>query len=145
MTKTNIKVWKLLSSTPTPKYAHSSDAGFDLASSINIVLQPNSLTIVPTGLVFEIPPDYEVQIRSRSGLACRGIIVNNAPGTIDSGYRSEIKLIIRNQTDDQYPVSIGDRLAQGVVAYAPQVNFIEAEFVSDSDRGVNGFGSTGVK
>ena len=145
MTKINIKVWKLSSSILTPKYAHTSDAGFDLASSINIILQPNSLTIVPTGLVFEIPPDYEVQIRSRSGLACRGIVVNNAPGTIDSGYRGEIKLLIRNQTQDQYKVSVGDRMAQGVVAYAPQANFVDMDVISDSDRGVNGLGSTGVK
>lgn len=144
MSKVPVKILRLSSSINVPKYAHATDAGFDLASSVDIVLQPNSLTIVPTGLIFEIPTGYEIQIRSRSGLACRGIVVNNAPGTIDSGYRGEIKLLICNQTDSQHPVAIGDRMAQGVLAYSLQADFIEAECVSDGERNMAGLGSTGV-
>lgn len=158
MAKIPVKVWKLSSSINTPKYAHATDAGFDLASSVDIILQPNSLTIVPTGLIFEIPNGYEIQIRSRSGFACRGIVVNNAPGTIDSGYRGEIKLLINNQTNDQYPVTVGDRLAQGVIAESLQAEFVETDLPDNvvmsfesrmnnkksGDRGTSGLGSTGV-
>ena len=112
-----------------------------LLTSISI-----QFSLIPTGLFFEIPEDYEVQIRPRSGLAAKnGVTVLNTPGTIDSDYRGEIKVILVNLGSEDFTVSNGDRIAQMVVAPVITAYFTFAESLSDTDRGSGGMGSTGVK
>ena len=144
MTQIPIRITKLDPSISTPIYAHIGDAGFDLASSERKIIYPDCTALVCTGLVFEIPLGYEIQIRSRSGLALKGITVANSPGTVDSGFRAEVKVLIRNDSGDAMRIKKGDRIAQGVLAVALQANFIEVESLNESERGVNGFGSSGV-
>ena len=143
MNKIPIKIWRESREIRIPRYLHSTDAGFDFESNEDTVIHPNSLNIIGTGLKVEIPEGYEIQIRSRSGLSGRGVIVNNSPGTIDSGYRGEIKLIILNQTRRQLTIRKGDRLAQGVIAYSLQAIFLEVGELGVGDRENKGFGSTG--
>ena len=102
--------------------------------------------IVPTGLFFEIPNGYEIQIRPRSGLAAKnGVTVLNTPGTIDSDYRGEIKIILINLGDEDFVINSGDRIAQMIVAPVTQADFSIVENLSETERGTGGFGSTGVK
>ena len=144
MSQIPVKITKLDPSIQTPVYAHIGDAGFDLASSERKMIYPGCTSLVCTGLIFEIPLGYEIQIRSRSGLALKGITVANSPGTIDSGFRGEVKVMIKNDSGDAMRIEKGDRIAQGVLAVALQANFIEVESLSESERGINGFGSSGV-
>ena len=144
MTKIPVKITKLDPSIATPVYAHTGDAGFDLASSERKMIYPACTALVCTGLIFEIPLGYEIQIRSRSGLVWKGITVANSPGTIDSGFRGEVKVMIKNDSGDAMRIEKGDRIAQGVLAVALQADFIEVESLSESERGINGFGSSGV-
>ena len=144
MTQIPIRITKLDPSISTPAYAHVGDAGFDLASSERKMIYPDCTAPVCTGLTFEIPRGYEIQIRSRSGLALKGITVANSPGTIDSGFRAEVKVLIRNDSGDAMRIEKGDRIAQGVLAVALQADFIEVTSLSESERGNNGFGSSGV-
>jgi len=110
-----------------------------------IVLSPGERGLVPTGLVVEIPDGYEGQVRPRSGLALKnGISLVNTPGTIDSDYRGELKVIMINLGEDHFMVNYGDRIAQLVIAPVVQAQIIEVDEISDSERGSGGFGSTGV-
>ncbi len=128
-----------------PSYAHASDAGMDVQSAEDLVIPAKSRALVPTGLVANIPPGYEIQVRPRSGLAFkRGVTVLNAPGTIDAGYRGEIGVLLVNLGDDDFEIRAGDRIAQLVVAPVLQVEVVEAAAVDETDRGGGGFGSTGV-
>ncbi len=128
-----------------PSYAHASDAGMDVQSAEDLVIPAKSRALVPTGLVANIPPGYEIQVRPRSGLAFkRGVTVLNAPGTIDAGYRGEIGVLLVNLGDDDFEIRAGDRIAQLVVAPVLQVEVVEAADVDETDRGGGGFGSTGV-
>ena len=144
MTKIPVRIIKLDPSISTPIYAHIGDAGFDLASSERKMIYPDCTALVCTGLIFEIPLGYEIQIRSRSGMALKGITVANSPGTIDSGFRGEVKVMIRNDSGDAMRIEKGDRIAQGVLAVALQADFVVVESLSESKRGNNGFGSSGV-
>ena len=132
-----------------PMYKTAGAAGADLYAYLpdgDIVIPKGQFSLIPTGLFFEIPEDYEVQIRPRSGLAAKnGVTVLNTPGTIDSDYRGEIKVILVNLGSEDFTVSNGDRIAQMVVAPVITAYFTFAESLSDTDRGSGGMGSTGVK
>jgi dUTP pyrophosphatase len=140
------------SDNPNPEYAHEGDSGFDIRANLEnpIIIKSGKRHLIPTGLYFELPPNVELQIRSRSGLALRsGIAVLNSPGTVDNCYRGEIGVILINHGEDEFLVKHGDRIAQGVLAYVSANNFMKLnqvnELISDSERGEKGFGSTGVK
>jgi dUTP pyrophosphatase len=128
-----------------PKYAHGpeEDAGMDLCSVAEAVLEPGVPQAVPTGLSIELPAGYEAQIRPRSGLALKhAISVPNSPGTIDPGYRGEVKVILINLGRESYTIAKRDRIAQMVIARYEPVEIEEGE-LSDSTRGAGGFGSSG--
>lgn len=128
-----------------PAYAHPSDAGMDLRSVADVVIPRGGRALVPTGLVVLLPPGYEAQVRPRSGLALkRGVTVLNAPGTVDSGYRGEIGVILANFGEDDFAVKRGDKIAQLVIASVTQPQVAEADVIDETDRGAGGFGSTGV-
>lgn len=128
-----------------PAYAHPSDAGMDIRSIEDISLAPGERALVHTGLVVLLPPMYEAQVRPRSGLALKfGITVLNTPGTIDSGYRGEVGVILVNLGQEEFKVKKGDKIAQMVIAPVTQPQVVETEFIDRTDRGEGGFGSTGV-
>ncbi|HDR4393240.1 deoxyuridine 5'-triphosphate nucleotidohydrolase [Bacillus sp. FSL W8-0519] len=155
-----------------PKYAREFDAGFDLVAAEDVIINPGETKVIPTGLAFEIPPGYEMQIRPRSGMS-RKTKIRVVLGTIDSGYRGEVGVIVDNVSLIEYAsmprfnagilagdndfaitkpvkyevikISKGDRIAQGVIAPVITAHFDEVDELSDSERGKGGFGSTGVK
>lgn len=128
-----------------PAYAHPSDAGMDLRSVDDLVIAPGKRALVHTGLVMLLPPMYEAQVRPRSGLALKhGVTVLNTPGTIDSGYRGEVGVILANFGDQDFAVSKGDKIAQVVIAPVTQPVVEETEIIDETDRGEGGFGSTGM-
>lgn len=127
-----------------PQYMTEESAGADLYSSENVVLKTGETKLVRTGLFFEIPSGYEVQIRPRSGLALKhGITVLNSPGTIDSDYRNEIMVMLTNFGKEDFEIKKGDRIAQMVVAPVCKASFVLTTELSNSERS-GGFGSTGV-
>ena len=135
-----------------PTYATAGSSGFDLRAFLNnpIMIKAKSFLVVPTGLFFEIPENFEVQIRPRSGLAAKnGVTVLNTPGTIDADYRGEIKVILINHSDVDFVIQNGDRIAQAVIAPVLNSNIINIEEVKDislnTERSDGGFGSTGLK
>jgi dUTP pyrophosphatase len=109
------------------------------------VLAPGATEVLDLGMKIQLQPGWEMQVRSRSGMAKRGLIVNNAPGTIDSGYRGPCMVLLHNQTKEYKVIKPGTRVAQFVLKRAPQAQYLEADVLSDSDRGEDGFGSTGTK
>ena len=128
-----------------PSYAHPSDAGMDVRSVDELTLAPGERALVHTGLVMLLPPRYEAQVRPRSGLALKnGVTVLNAPGTIDSGYRGEVGVILINHGDADFAIAKGDKIAQLVIAPVTQPEVVEVSEVDETDRGSGGFGSTGV-
>ena len=130
-----------------PLYKTAGAAGADLCAKISqpLTIKAGKVAMVPTGLYFEIPEGYEVQVRPRSGLAAKnGVTVLNTPGTIDSDYRGEIKVILVNLSDTDFVINNGDRIAQMVVAPVTQAEFIVSDKLSETERGTGGFGSTGV-
>ncbi|EJS63439.1 dUTP diphosphatase [Bacillus cereus] len=163
---------KRLKDVELPKYAKSGDSGFDLVAAEDVVIKPGETKVIPTGLAFEIPPGYEMQIRPRSGMS-RKTKLRVALGTIDSGYRGEVGVIVDNVSMVEYAsmprfnagimagdndfsitkpvkyevieISKGDRIAQAVIAPVETAHFEEVDELSVSERGVGGFGSTGVK
>lgn len=131
---------------PLPEYATSQSAGLDLRAYITepINLKPLERVMVGTGLSLELPDGYEAQIRPRSGLAAKhGITVLNSPGTIDADYRGEIKIILVNLSNENFVINDGERICQMVIAPYTQVELVDAEKLSDTDRGQGGFGHTG--
>lgn len=140
-----LRIRKLHEDAILPKYAHGpeEDAGMDLCSVADALLEPNVPQAVPTGLSIELPSGYEAQIRPRSGLAFKhAISVPNSPGTIDPGYRGEVKVILINLGRAPYQIHKGDRIAQMVIARYEAVEIEEGE-LSDTTRGAGGFGSSG--
>ena len=130
-----------------PSYKSSGAAGADISAHLAspLILRPGEFKAVPTGLYMEIPEGYEVQVRPRSGLALRnGVTVLNAPGTIDCDYRGEVKVILINHSDAPFTIEDGDRIAQLVVSSVTRARFIDADSLSQTERGEGGFGSTGV-
>lgn len=140
-----IRIKRLRDDAAIPHYAHGpeEDAGMDLRSVEHVILKPGVAHAVATGLSVEIPPGFEAQIRPRSGLAAKhAITVPNSPGTIDPGYRGEVKVILLNLGLADYEVHPGDRIAQMVIARYEAIEWEEAE-LADSTRGTGGFGSSG--
>jgi dUTP pyrophosphatase len=130
---------------PAPSYAHPGDAGADLVTTVDVELAPQQRAVVPTGVAIALPDGYAAFVHPRSGLAAKhGVTVVNAPGTIDAGYRGEIKVILLN-TDPAEPVRLqrGDRIAQLVVQRVEKARFLQAEVLPGSHRGDGGFGSSG--
>ena len=130
-----------------PCYKTEGAAGADVCALLdeNVLLKKGQRTIIPTGLFFEIPQGYEIQVRPRSGLAAKnGVTVLNTPGTIDSDYRGELKVILINLGHEDFEIKSGDRIAQIIVAPVTIGNFIQCESISETERGAGGFGSTGV-
>lgn len=141
--KINIK--KLSHEAIIPSYQTSGAAGFDLHSLNEYILKPGQRVLVETGLAFEIQSGFEVQVRPRSGLALKnGISVLNTPGTIDSDYRGEIKVLLINHSSEDFKIKKGDRIAQAVVCMVYRAEFVEVAELSESMRGQGGFGSSGV-
>jgi dUTP pyrophosphatase len=133
-----------------PAYETSLAAGVDVRAAIDgdtpMVLAAGERALVPTGFAMALPPGYEAQIRPRSGLAYKhGISVVNSPGTIDADYRGEVKILLINHGDQDFPITRGDRIAQMVIAPVTQAGFVTVETLSETKRGSGGYGSTGVK
>jgi dUTP pyrophosphatase len=127
-----------------PQYANPGDAGMDICAAESAIVPPGERRLVGTGLKMQLPPGTEAQIRPRSGLALKhGITLLNTPGTIDEGYRGELRIIIINHGSDTFTVEPGMRIAQMVVAPVLRVQLAEAELLTESVRGEGGFGSTG--
>ena len=135
---------------PLPAPASPGSAGLDLRAAIpedveEIVLRPGERALIPTGLVLEIPPGCEGQVRPRSGLALRhGVGILNSPGTIDSDYRGEVGVILVNLGESPFPIRRGDRIAQLVFARVEPIEWEESETLAETGRGEGGFGSTGI-
>jgi dUTP pyrophosphatase len=140
-----VRVCRLDPAASLPRYAHAGDAGADLVSTQDVTLRPGERVLVPTGLAVEIPEGYVGLVHPRSGLAQRsGLGMVNAPGTIDAGYRGEIKLILINHDPvTDIMLARGDRIAQLVIQRVEHAAFVEVPDLTDSDRGVDGYGSTG--
>lgn len=164
-----VKIKRLNEAVEIPRYAKSGDAGFDLVAAEDTIVWPEGTTVVPTGLSFEIPPGYELQVRPRSGISLNTDLTVIL-GTVDSSYRGEVGVITKNSRtligtltdylrtiDDEfaqvdglhqegaYIIRKGDRIAQGVIAPVETAHFVEVDELSESQRGSDGFGSTGVK
>jgi dUTP pyrophosphatase len=130
---------------PLPAYARPGDAGLDILSSVDVQLEPGQRTVIPTGIAIALPDGYVALLHPRSGLAARfGLSIVNSPGTIDSGYRGEIKVIAINHGADRVSLARGDRIAQLVFQRFETANLVEVEDLPDSVRGLHGFGSTGT-
>jgi dUTP pyrophosphatase len=139
------------SNNQDPEYATEGSAGFDFRADLSepIYLNPGEITMVPTGLYFELPSNLELQVRPRSGLAAKhGVTVLNTPGTVDSDYRGEVKVILINHGKNTFVIENGERIAQGVIANVigkKLLSLTKTETLNDSERGEGGFGSTGKK
>jgi len=136
------------STNPLPGYATTGSSGMDIRAYLTdpVILQPLERKLVPTGLFIELPEGYEAQIRPRSGLAIKqGITCLNTPGTIDSDYRGEIKVILINLSNTVQTINSGDRIAQMVIAKTERVNLFLVQELNETVRGAGGFGHTGVQ
>lgn len=135
------------SDIPLPGYSTAGSAGMDIRAAVEdkIVLQAGEFGIVPTNLIFEIPEGFEIQVRARSGLAIKhGIGVLNSPGTIDSDYRGEVKIILFNFSKENFVINCGDRIAQIVLSKVYKAEIEEKDSLNASARGSGGFGHTGL-
>ena len=162
----NVKIKRLHPDAVLPKKAHASDSGFDLVAVEDTIIEPGETALIKTGLAFELPPGYEMQIRPRSGVSLKTKLRVQL-GTIDASYRGEVGVIVDNISNDTwsnasrridnsyddstrnktrgYIIRKGDRICQAVIQRLPDVELIEVEALGDSERGEGGFGSTGVK
>jgi len=129
-------------------YNYVSDSGFDLYSTQDILIEGFGRALIPTGVRFEIPEGFEIQVRSKSGLALKqGLMVLNSPGTVDEGYTGEVQVIIFNTNKDQFQITKGMKIAQAVLSKCypgRNVNLVKVNKIENKDRGENGFGSTGI-
>lgn len=140
-----VKIKRIKEDAMIPKYAHENDAGVDLYSTESYMLKPGDRVLVSTGIKIALPPGYEAQIRPRSGLALKyGITVCNTPGTIDSGYRGEIKVILINLGKKEFKIEKGMKIAQMIVNKVEKIEFEEVPKLDKTKRNEGGFGSTGV-
>src|SRR6187399_1963865 len=145
MSSINIKIVNT-SANPLPQYATKGSSGMDIRASLDIpvTLQPLERTLIPKGLFVEIPGGYEIQIRPRSGLAIKqGITCLNSPGTIDSDYRGEVKVILINLSGEEHTIHHGDRIAQMIVQTVTRSTWQQVDILNESKRGPGGFGHTG--
>ncbi len=139
-----LKFCKVSEDAIIPKYATDGAAGFDFHALESCIIKSGSHALIRTGLCMEIEKGYEIQVRSRSGLALKHkVVVLNSPGTIDSDYRGELQVILANFGDD-FEIKKGDRIAQGIVHRLPHVKIVETNKLDETIRGKNGFGSTGL-
>ncbi|MGA2299006.1 MAG: dUTP diphosphatase [FCB group bacterium] len=132
---------------PLPKYATEGSAGMDIFAAINesVTIVPGGIVLVPTSLAIALEQGFECQVRSRSGLAIKnGVFALNAPGTIDSDYRGEIKIILANFGKEPFVIERGDRIAQLVIARYEKADWVKTDKLPDTNRGAGGFGSTGT-
>ncbi|NOZ80809.1 MAG: dUTP diphosphatase [DPANN group archaeon] len=143
----NVKINVVVASDgKMPSYAHPGDAGMDLFSVEEAILAPMERRLVSTGVRMEIPPGYEAQIRPKSGLAVKhGISIVNTPGTIDAGYRGEVKVIMINLGTEPYPIKKGSKIAQMVINRVEMAEMTAVDVLEESSRNEGGFGSTGTK
>lgn len=145
--KITLLVKRLCNDAILPSYNYEGDSGFDLYSTIDLVIPPLERAIIPTGLAFNIPPNTEIQIRSKSGISSKeGVFVLNSPGTIDQSYNGEIKVILFNTSQNAFLVKKGNKIAQAVVApvfCGSSTVFTEVNTIKETERGDKGFGSTG--
>lgn len=159
--KIDVKIKRLKENAVIPKYAHDYDAGFDLVATEDVIIDPGETKLIPTGLAFELPPGYELQVRPRSGITLKTKLRVQF-GTVDSAYRGEVGVIVDNIAPNgldidyysiygcgfewgAYLIRKGDRIAQAVIKPVEQAEFFEVDSLSDTDRGEGGFGSSGVK
>lgn len=141
--KVNVK--KIHKDAILPCYAHKGDAGLDLYSVEDVVIESGEVALIPTGIKIELPENTEAQVRPRSGLALKyGITVLNTPGTIDEGYRGELRIILINHGKNSFKVEKGMKIAQMVVKPVFTVDICEVQQLDDSERGEKGFGSSGL-
>jgi dUTP pyrophosphatase len=136
------------SDNPLPSYATEGSSGMDIRASLEdpVILQPLERMLIPTGLFIQLPEGFEAQVRPRSGMAVKqGITCLNSPGTIDSDYRGEIKVILINLSNTVQEISNGDRIAQMIIAKTERAQLFPVQQLNDSVRGVGGFGHTGIK
>lgn len=140
----SINIKKLHPDAIIPTRGSEFAVGYDLYSCETVIIQPNEVTSIPTGISVEIPENYEFQVRSRSGLGSKGLIITNSPGTIDPDYRGEIKVMMTSVTEKSYTLEKGTRVAQLVLAPRFSIDFQEVEELNTTKRGDGGFGSTGV-
>lgn len=144
-TSLTVEVVRLDPDLPLPSYAHPGDAGADLVTTVDVTLAPGERAMVPTGVAIALPDGFVALVHPRSGLAARhGLSIVNAPGTVDSGYRGEIKVLLVNH-DPAEPIELsrGDRIAQLVIQRYERAVFAEVDVLPDSVRGAGGYGSTG--
>mgnify|MGYP002634375307 CR=1 FL=1 len=140
-----VKWKKLHPRAVIPEYSHDGDSGCDLFCLEDTMLENDKITLVPTGLSVEIPTGYELQIRPRSGMTLKyGLIIPNSPGTVDSGYRGHIQIMMYPLLNNRFEIGEGDRIAQAVIIKVERPTFRVVEELSESDRGDGGFGSTGI-
>ena len=140
-----VKFRKIDPAAILPSYAHPGDAGMDVRSVEELVVEPGGRKLVRTGLVMMLPPGYEAQVRPRSGLALKnGVTVLNTPGTIDEGYRGEVGVILANLGAEPFRVEKGAKIAQIVIATCTRAEIVETAEIDETARGTGGFGSTGV-
>ncbi|MCI7047359.1 dUTP diphosphatase [Helicobacter sp.] len=139
-----LKIRKLVPEAILPKYQTQGSAGFDLCAVQSTTIPAGKWALIPTGLAFSFKEGYEMQVRPRSGLALQyGITLLNTPGTIDSDYRGEIKVIMMNLGNEDFVINKGDRIAQAVLCKVKQAKIKEVEVLDETKRGEGGFGSTG--
>jgi dUTP pyrophosphatase len=141
----DVLIRRIDAGAPLPEYAHPGDAGADLVTTVDVVLAPGERALVPTGLAIALPAGYAAFVHPRSGLAARlGLSIVNTPGTIDAGYRGEIKvLLVNHDPTSEVRLRRGDRVAQLVVQQVERARFVEVARLPGSDRGDGGYGSTG--
>jgi dUTP pyrophosphatase len=144
----DLKYQTITKDATIPKYNYGSDSGFDLHSTEEITIDGFDRALIPTGLRFDIKDGYEIQVRTKSGLAInQGLMVLNSPGTVDSGYNGEVKVIIFNTNKEPFTITKGMKVAQAVlcpVVNGNWVDLIKVEEIKEKDRNANGFGSTGL-
>lgn len=141
-----LRVKRLDPDVPLPSYAHDGDAGLDLCAAEDVVLAPMQRSAVATGLAIAVPAGWVGLVHPRSGLALRqGLTVANAPGTVDAGYRGELRVILVNLGEDAVTIARGDRVAQLVLQEVGVAEVVEVDDLDDTTRGHGGFGSTGVR
>lgn len=136
------------STNPLPEYATPGSAGVDLRANLSqpTILHPMERLLIPTGIFIELPENYEAQVRPRSGLAIKhGLTCLNSPGTIDSDYRGELKVVLINLSNEDHTIHHGDRIAQMVIHKVEKLKWKEVKTISETNRGEGGFGHTGKK
>jgi dUTP pyrophosphatase len=147
MIKIKVKRSKAAEDLPLPRYMSGGSAGMDLYAAVeeDTEIDPGGFKLIPTGIHLQLPAGYEGQVRPRSGLAAKyGVTVLNTPGTIDSDYRGEIKVILINLGGEPFVIKRGDRIAQLIIGRYERVELVPAECLEDSERGTGGFGHTGI-